>query len=441
MKFGILMHKNTQNIGDDIQSFAAANLLPSVDYFLDRETLDTFKTEDGKPVATVMSAWYMWSKWNWPPSKYIVPLYVGMHWADHQIAQQDGSPIKTEFLTGIGGEYLNAYGPIGCRDMFTYNTFKRIGINSYFSGCITLTLPKMPVVKKEREYICVCDLPAPVVNRIKKLMKNTGIDVVETTHYKDYRNSTASWEERVEAVKELLTIYQNAKCVVTRRLHCALPCLAMEVPVLLATKNAPPVSGRFDPYWDWLHHCSYQQFLKGEYEYDFTNPPENSGEYVEYRNALIKSVKDFVEKYKDADGSCDDFNRLKYTDDEIMKWRHDTMKSVMYDWLMYTRNDFHTIKKLNAQLEKSNARFKKDHAEVSKEINTLKSKIKTLKAEKSELEAEKLKLESEKSQLENKKTELEAANSRYVKILNCRPVKTTIKLRNAFVNDNKKIKL
>lgn len=427
MKFGILMHKNTQNIGDDIQSFAVANLLPSVDYFLDRENMDTFKTEDGKPVAVVMSAWYMWSKWNWPPSKYIVPLYVGMHWADHQVDRQDGSPIKTEFLHGIGGEYLNAYGPIGCRDLFTYSSFKEIGIDCYFSGCITLTLPKMPIKKPEKEYICICDLPKPVVKRIKKLMKNTGIDVVETTHYKDYRNSTAPWSERVDAVKELLTIYQNAKCVVTRRLHCALPCLAMEVPVFLATKNSPPVSGRFDPYWDWLHHCSYEQLLKGEYEYDFANPPENGKEYLEYRNSLIKSVTDFADKYKDARGSCDEYNRLNYSDEEIMKWRHDTMKSVMHDWLMYTRNDFKTIKELNAQLDKSNARIKKDHQEVLKEINTLENKIKVLKAEKSKIEEDNSKLKEE--------------NKRYARILNCRSVKATIKLRNAFMSDKKKIKL
>lgn len=441
MKFGILMHKNTQNIGDDIQSFAAANLLPSVDYFLDRETMDTFKTEDGEPVAVVMSAWYMWSKWNWPPSKYIVPLYVGMHWADHQVAQQDGSPIKTEFLTGIGGEYLNAYGPIGCRDLFTYNTFKDIGIDSYFSGCITLTLPKMPIKKPEQEYICIVDIGKDLIDHARELLKGTGIAVKVVKHYKDYRNSDATWEERKKAVTDLLTVYQNAKCVITRRLHCALPCLAMDVPVLLINSRKPAATSRFEPYFDWIHNCKREAFLDDSCGYDIANPPPNNGKHIETRNQLINTVKEFVEKYKDADGSCDDFNRLKYTDDEIMKWRHDTMKSVMYDWLMYTRNDFHTIKKLNAQLEKSNARFKKDHAEVSKEINTLKSKIKTLKAEKSELEAEKLKLESEKSQLENKKTELEAANSRYVKILNCRPVKTTIKLRNAFVNDNKKIKL
>lgn len=48
MKFGVMMHKHTQNIGDDIQTFAAARLLPELTYFLDRERLDSFVTEDGE---------------------------------------------------------------------------------------------------------------------------------------------------------------------------------------------------------------------------------------------------------------------------------------------------------------------------------------------------------------------------------------------------------
>lgn len=412
MKFGILMHKNTQNIGDDIQSFAAANLLPSVDYFLDRETLDDFKTENDEPVATVMSAWYMWSKWNWPPSRYIVPLYVGMHWADHQVANQDGSPVKTEFLTGIGGDYLNSYGPIGCRDLPTLNDFEAIGIKSYFSGCITLTLPKMPIIKSEKEYICAVDLPAPVLKKLKQKMQGTGIEVRETTHYKDYRDSKATWEERTEAVTDLLTIYQNAKCVVTRRLHCALPCLAMEVPVFITNKHKRPISGRFDPYYDWLHNCSYSEFLADNYEYDFTNPPANNGGHIETRNKLIASVQEFAEKYKDAQGSYKDYDKLQYTDDEVIKWRHDTMKSVMADWFAYTRKDFQTIKKLN-HLAENAEKFKRQRDEQKDKNAELESKNKALTAE----------------------------NKRYKRILNCRSVKTTIKVRNAFLSDSKKIKL
>ena len=138
-------------------------------------------------------------------------------------------------------------------------------------------------------------------------------------------------------------------------------------------------------------------------------------------------MTDFADKYKDAEGSCEDFYRLKYTDDEIIKWRHDTMKSAMYDWLMYTRKDFQTIKKLNSLIEQSDSRFKKEHKALLNEIDELKNEIGILKADKSELESDNSKLKAE--------------NKRYARILNCRPVKTTIKLRNAFMSDKKKIKL
>ncbi len=430
MKFGILIHKNTQNIGDDIQSFAAANLLPSVDYFINRETFDDFKTDNDEPVAVVMSAWYMWAKWNWPPSRHIVPLYIGMHWSDHQIAEQDGTPVKTEFLQGIGGEYLNKYGPIGCRDMSTLNSFKEIGINSYFSGCITLALPKMPIVKPEKEYVCIVDIGVDLIQHTKKLLEGTGIEVRVVKHYKDYRNSDATYEERTKAVTDLLTIYQNAKCIITRRLHCALPCLAMDVPVLLINSRKPSAVGRFEPYFDWIHNCKREAYLDGSCGFDIANPPANNGGHIKTRNQIIESVNNFVEKYKDSNGSYKDYDRLDYTDNEIIKWRHDTMKHVMNDWFMYTRNDFNAIKKLNNQVEKKQSSEK----QLKKQTDDLKKRIKTLEKEKSSLIDK-----NEKILDENK--EILKQNDRYEKVFNCRPVKATIKVRNAFMKDEKKIKL
>ena len=64
-------------------------------------------------------------------------------------AKQDGSPVTTEFLTGLAKDYMNACGGIGCRDLFTQRTFEALGINCYFSGCITLTLPEQPRRKPE----------------------------------------------------------------------------------------------------------------------------------------------------------------------------------------------------------------------------------------------------------------------------------------------------
>lgn len=43
MKYGVIVHKTTMNMGDDIQSYAAAKILPHVDYYLARENLDSFR--------------------------------------------------------------------------------------------------------------------------------------------------------------------------------------------------------------------------------------------------------------------------------------------------------------------------------------------------------------------------------------------------------------
>lgn len=59
MKYGVLYRKTTRNIGDDVQSYAEKCFLPRVDYMVDIEDLEGFKSEDDEPVATIMSAWYM----------------------------------------------------------------------------------------------------------------------------------------------------------------------------------------------------------------------------------------------------------------------------------------------------------------------------------------------------------------------------------------------
>ena len=76
MKYGLLMHKPTTNWGDDIQSYAIKQFLPHVDYIINREVINTFKPEEEEPVAVIMAAWWMWYKWNWPPSKYVLPYFT-----------------------------------------------------------------------------------------------------------------------------------------------------------------------------------------------------------------------------------------------------------------------------------------------------------------------------------------------------------------------------
>ena len=55
MKFGLVVYPETQNLGDDIQSYAAMQFLPRVDYYLDRERLNFFQSEDAKKGSSIMT--------------------------------------------------------------------------------------------------------------------------------------------------------------------------------------------------------------------------------------------------------------------------------------------------------------------------------------------------------------------------------------------------
>ena len=78
-------------------------------------------------------------------------------------------------------------------------------------------------------------------------MTEAGIAIAEGILL-DYQNvdtdSDVSWEERAGKVEELLTVYQNATCVITSRLHCALPCLALGISsfVMVSTESVLSVS-------------------------------------------------------------------------------------------------------------------------------------------------------------------------------------------------------
>ena len=326
MKYGLLINEMNKNIGDDIQAYAEAQFLPRIDVNVNREHLNTFKYGDGtEPVALIMGAWFMWRKWNWPPSHQIVPLNIGYHHFDRnpELAKSSSSAvaITDQHYTGVGGDWFRAYGPVGCRDTYTCDVFDKNGIPNYFSGCVTLTLPKQPETSDKGSYIVCVDLNRDVEKKVIKLTQGQ-VEVRKVTHATPNING-ATWEERKERVEKLLTLYQNARYVVTRRLHVALPCLAMGVPVMVIQSVAMNDPNRFDPYKKWLHYCRNTTFLKQGYDgFDFVNGTPNSTEYLPYREQLIKSMTEFVAYCEEnADKDVDFFNKTTYTEDESIRWR------------------------------------------------------------------------------------------------------------------------
>ena len=91
---------------------------------------------------------------------------------------------------------------------------------------------------------------------------------------------------RLSKARALLRRYSSAKLVITSRLHCALPCLALGTPVLLLRQDI-----QSDPRFDGLrelvrYHSDPSQPIKIDWE----NPAPNSDSLHELRQSLEGKV-------------------------------------------------------------------------------------------------------------------------------------------------------
>ena len=76
-KYALLKY-NTDNIGDEIQSLAAKRFLPQVDYYLDRDNLNSFvPVSDNEDIKLIMNGWYSHKPQNFPMKQGSIISVVG----------------------------------------------------------------------------------------------------------------------------------------------------------------------------------------------------------------------------------------------------------------------------------------------------------------------------------------------------------------------------
>lgn len=264
-KKAFLSYPKSNNLGDYIQSIATKEIIGEDSIGLDRENLHIY---NGPNVYLIMNGWFMQNSKNWPPSDKITPFFISFHI----------NPIaKDNLLSKKGLEYFQKHEPIGCRDMYTQNLLQKKGINSYFSGCLTLTLRnKKKDFKKEGVLIIgALDRMKPKIdlknlfnelikypykffkyNRSKKRLDdfilNKGFSKVT---YKSqiidlYKNVD---KQRNLLANEQLNLIAKSKLVITSRLHVALPAIAYGTKVIFLI--------------DGLEHINHQSRLKGISDY------------------------------------------------------------------------------------------------------------------------------------------------------------------------------
>lgn len=319
MKNGIITHPNSFNFGDDIQSLAAFKLVNklgyNVDYLLDRENLNKKITED--KIKLINSGWFMENPLNWPPSENIEPLFISFHITHNN----DAAKLM---VNKVHYDYYKKHEPIGCRDYHTVSLFKSIGIDAYYSGCLTLTLENNTKPQDKTEEIIFADaFNKNLPNRFReKLFKKLVPDSIKNNivfieHSHNFKNRDMN--KSLQFADELLNRYSRAHLVVTSRIHVALPCIAIGTPVLFLDVgfNLKNSRNRFDGITQYFNKLTNKHFpytgidplsifmrklnLYDLYyntkkiNYDWENPKPNPIDITETKTQLEKKVKIFLE--------------------------------------------------------------------------------------------------------------------------------------------------
>ena len=216
-KIHSLSYSHSTNLGDEIQTIAATRLIQNTGFeqggFLDRNTLHTTAHCN-----VLCNGYFEHSKLQALFQDNINPIISNLHifW--------DGTPpiLQPEIVT-----QLKAHAPIGCRDRHTMSILKAHGIDCFFNYCLTLTLPRRETTVQDGKIFLVdLDSFLPLPESMRKYDK---IECLTHDSGNIYCHDT-----KMLLAQELLDRYKNeAELVITSRLHCALPCIAMGIPVLL----------------------------------------------------------------------------------------------------------------------------------------------------------------------------------------------------------------
>lgn len=215
---------STENLGDHIQIIAGLHLLSRLGItptrYIDRDAeLDSAVglPGDEEPAGILLNGWFKANHAGWPPHPRYVPVISGFHIRLFQCP---------ELVSDASIDFFRRHEPIGCREVYTTNLLRSKGVDAFTSHCLSLSFPKRIECREEQDEIFVVSRD----ERIKDLLPRSLGRFTFVGHYSG-SNDFASNMERAQNVLE--TYRSRAKLVVTTLLHCALPAMAMGIPVIV----------------------------------------------------------------------------------------------------------------------------------------------------------------------------------------------------------------
>lgn len=154
-----------------------------------------------------------------PLSPALEPFFFAFH-----VTQESAARISDPEVVA----YLKAREPIGCRDRGTMELMRRQGIEAFYSKCVTLTLPRREKTPENGRVYMVGLSPAAKSAVPKRIAK----DAVVVDQAK-LRIPDMGPDMKQMISQHLLDTYAaTAGLVITSKIHCAMPCIAMGIPVI-----------------------------------------------------------------------------------------------------------------------------------------------------------------------------------------------------------------
>ncbi len=229
------------NIGDCIQNIAVEQIYKKLNInnaeCINRDDLTSYSGGDKR---VVMQGWFGNTNGTFPLpwSDNIKPIFLGFHLSANNNSRE-------MFVANNVTKYMQEYQPVGCRDRNTRDFLQSFGIDAYFSGCLTLTFDKRTSEPKNSK-VFIVDLNTKSFRDLPdKIRKQGDFSITHLYKFKGYPISESDAFDFETQARNILERYkQEARMIITSRIHVAMPCVAMGIPVIFITDK--PHDERFD---------------------------------------------------------------------------------------------------------------------------------------------------------------------------------------------------
>jgi len=212
-----------------------------------------------------------------PTSEDIIPVFLSLY------------TISSAYLNKK--EFWKKQGVIGCRDENTMKLMRKRGYDSWLMGCMTMLFPRRDN-KPEKEHVFIVDAEPAVYDYIPERLMNLAeyvTHLVKVDHTMTKEQIGRAMEEKT---KKLLQRYRDeATLVITSRLHCAAPCIAMGIPTIVVRKG-------FDERYGWIDKFIHL-YTADEFEKIDWNP--DPIELEEHKKHLLKAAVSIVNREVNRD--------------------------------------------------------------------------------------------------------------------------------------------